>query len=63
MGGAVCRPEKQSSQVKASGQGAPTGPRASRARHPLTYVTVLKDGNTHARYGGYLYDVLEDVVL
>ena len=24
---------------------------------------VLKDGNTHARYGGYWYDVLEDVVL
>ena len=44
-------------------------PGPSAEREPLPTSTkpsaspVLKDGNTHARYGGYLYDVLEDVVL
>lgn len=43
------------------------GPSAEREPPPTSTKPsaspVLKDGNTHARYGGYLYDVLEDVVL
>ena len=43
------------------------GPSAEREPPPTSTKPsaspVLKDGNTHARYGGYWYDVLEDVVL